>query len=104
MLDWDMADPAELWRLHQNAQFPPSCLPLSVDGVRLVKIDAAAGAILTASLRTDAVVRPLDPAKRADLERHRVLILKVLQEVPLDADAKAYFERLSVLSERVLTG
>ena len=94
----------DLWRLHQNAQFPPSGLPLSVDGVRLVKIDAAAGAILTASLRTDAAVRPLDPAKRADLERHRGLIVKALQELPLDAEAKAYFERLSVLSDRVLRG
>ena len=94
----------DLWRLHQNAQFPPSCLPLSVEGVRLVKVDAAAGAILTASLRTDAVVRPVEPVKRAELERHRGLILKALQELPLDDEAKAYFERLAVLSERVLKG
>jgi len=99
-----VGDFEDLWRLHQNAQFPPSCLPLSVDGVRLVKIDAAAGAILTASLRTDAVVRPLDPAKRADLERHRELIRKALLEPTLEGEAKAYFERLAVFSERVLRG
>ena len=99
-----MGEFEDLWRLHQNAQFPPSCLPLSVDGVRLVKIDAAAGAILTASLRTDAAVRPLDPSKRADLERHLGLIVKALRELPLDDEAKAYFGRLSALSGRVLKG
>lgn len=92
----------DLWRVHQNAPFPASCLPLSVDGVKLVKIDAVVGAILTASLRTDGVVRPL--SKRTDLERHRPLILKALQELPLDPEAKAYFERLAALSERVLKG
>lgn len=99
-----MGEFEDLWRLHQNAQFPPSCLPLSVDGVRLVKIDAAAGAILTGSLRADAAVRPLDPAKRADLDRHLALIVKALRELPLDDEAKAYFGRLSVFSERVLRG
>lgn len=99
-----MADPAELWRTHQNLPFPASCLPLSIDGLRLVKLDAAAGAILTASLRTDGVPRRLDEAKRRDLERHRVMILRVLQEIPLDPDAKAYFERLDVLSDLVLKG
>ena len=99
-----MSDPAELWRVHQNAQFPPSCLARSVDGVRLVKIDAAAGAILTASLRTDGVPRRLDDAKRGDLERHRGLIAKVLLDPGLDPDGRAYFERLAVLSEHVLKG
>ena len=97
-----MADPAELWRVHQNAQFPPSCLAQSVDGVRLVKIDAVAGAILTASLRTDGVARPLDESKRRDLERHLVLIRKALEDPALDAEGRAYFERLSALSDVVL--
>lgn len=99
-----MSGPAELWRVQQNAQFPPSCLAQSVDGVRLVKIDAAAGAILTASLRTDGVVRPLDDAKRRDLERHRGLIQKALEDPGLDPEGRAYFERLAVLSEQVLRG
>jgi len=92
----------EIWRLHQNAQFPPSCLTRSVDGVRLVKLDAAAGAILTASLRTDGVVRPIDDAKRRDLDRHRVLIRKALEDPGLDAEGRAYFERLAALSDHVL--
>ena len=92
-----MTDPAELWRLHQNAQFPPSCLAL-------VKLDAAAGAILTASLRRDGVVRPLDDAKRRDLERHLALIRKALEDPGLDPEGRAYFERLAVLSEHVLKG
>ena len=99
-----MADSAEVWRVHQNAQFPPSCLARSVDGVRLVKLDAAAGAILTASLRTDGAVRPIDDARRRDLERHRVLIRKALEDPGLDADGRAYFERLAVLSELVVKG
>ena len=98
-----MGDFEDLWRLHQNATFPASCLPLSVEGVRLVKLDAVVGAILTASLRTDAVIRPVGPAKRADLERHQALILKAIQ-LPLDDEARAYFERLSILSEAVLKG
>jgi hypothetical protein len=99
-----VTDPADLWREHQNAQFPPTCLPLSIDGVRLVKLDAVAGAILTASLRSDGLVRRVDDAKRRDLERHHALILKALRDVTLDAEGKAYFERLAVLADRVLKG
>ena len=99
-----MTDLAELWRTQQNAQFPASCLPLAVDGMKLVKLDAAAGAILTGSLRSDGVPRRLEDAKRRDLERHRALILKALAEVPLDADGKAYFERLALLSDHILKG
>jgi hypothetical protein len=99
-----MASPADLWREHQNAQFPATCLPLSVDGVKLVKIDAVAGAILTASLRTDGVVRRIDDAKRRDLEHHRGLVLRALRDLTLDLEGKAYFERLALLSDRVLKG
>ena len=99
-----MADPADVWRAQQNARFPPSCLPLSIEGVALVKLDASAGAILTASLRTDGVVRQLPDAKRDDLRRHRELIARALVEVPLDAEGKAYFERLAFLSTHVLMG
>jgi hypothetical protein len=95
---------AELWKTQQNATFPASCLPLSVDGVKLVKLDAGAGAILTASLRTDGVVRRPDDAKRRDLERQRGMILKALRELTLDADGKAYFERLAALADAVLKG
>jgi|SRR5579859_6032131 len=99
-----MTDPASLWRTQQEAKFPPSCLPLSIDGIKLVKLDAAAGAILTASLRTDGLVRQVPEPKRADLRRHRELIARALVELPLDAEAKAYFERLAFLSTHVLMG
>lgn len=99
-----MSDPVELWRLHQQATFPASCLPLAVDGLKLVKLDAAAGAILTASLRTDGLVRPVPDAKRDDLRRHRELIARALVELPLDTDGRAYFERLAFLSTHVLMG
>ncbi|HVR83165.1 MAG TPA: hypothetical protein VMU54_02565 [Planctomycetota bacterium] len=99
-----MTDPAVLWRTQQEAAFPASCLPLSIDGVKLVKLDAAAGAILTASLRTDGLVRQVSDLKRDDLKRHRELIARVLVELPLDAEAKAYFERLAFLSTHVLMG
>ena len=99
-----MSEPSDLWRLQQNAQFPPSCLERSVDGVRLVKVDAVAGAILTASLRTDGMVRPINDARRRDLERHRILIGKALEDSALDADSRAYFQRLAILSDHVLKG
>jgi hypothetical protein len=95
---------AELWKMQQNATFPASCLPLSIDGIRLVKLDAAAGAILTASLRTDGIVRRLESARRGDLERHRDLLQKVLRDVALDREGKAYFERLALLADHVLKG
>ncbi len=97
-----MSDPAELWRTQQNATFPASCLPLAIDGVKLVKLDALAGAILTAALRTDGIARGLPAAKREELRKHRELILRALAETPLDPDGKAYFERLAFLSTHVL--
>ncbi len=99
-----MSGPEELWRVHQNAPFPASCLSLSHDGLKLVQIDAAAGALLTASLRTDGVVRPLNAVRRAELERHRERIRGVLRDVALDADGRAYFERLAALSDLILRG
>jgi len=99
-----MTDPAALWRVQQEAMFPASCLPQSIDGVKLVSLDAATGAILTASLRTDGLVRPIPDSKRDDLRRHRELIARALVEVPLDPDGRAYFERLAFLSTHVLMG
>jgi hypothetical protein len=99
-----VTDPAALWRVQQEATFPASCLAQSIDGVKLVTLDAAAGAILTASLRTDGLVRPVPESKRNDLKRHRELIARALVEVPLDADGRAYFERLAFLSTHVLMG
>jgi len=99
-----VADLGDVWRAQQNAQFPTSCLALSIDGVRLVQLDAAAGAILTGSLRTDGVVRPLDEKKRRDLERHHALIARALRELVLDAESRAYFERLDVLADHLLRG
>jgi len=99
-----VSDLSELWKTQQNAPFPASCLPWSIDGVRLVKLDAAAGAILTASLRTDGVVRRVEGSKRGDLERHRELILKAIRDVTLDGEGKAYFERLATLADAVLKG
>ena len=99
-----MTDPAALWRTQQNETFPASCLPLSIDGVKLVKLDATAAAILTASLRTDGLVRPLDEARLTELRKQRLLIVKALAELSLDASGKAYFERLSSLCAYVLKG
>jgi hypothetical protein len=99
-----VADSADFWRLHQNAQFPPSCLPLSVDGVRLVKIDAAVGAILTASLRSDGAPRPINESKRLDLMKYRPLIEKVRHDHSIDADGRTYFDRLAILIDLVLKG
>jgi hypothetical protein len=96
-----VVDLPALWKEHQAAPFPASCLPLSLEGLKLVKIDAAVGAILTACLRTDGVVRPLDEERRRDLDRHRELISRLLRELSLDGEGKAYFARLEDLSLRV---
>ena len=99
-----MSDPAALWREQQETTFPASCLALSIDGLKLVKLDAAAGAILTASLRTDGQVRHIPDAKRAGLKDHRELIARALVEVAMPPDGKAYFERLAFLCTQVLMG
>jgi hypothetical protein len=93
-----------LWREHQHATFPSSCLALSVDGVPLVKVDASVGAALTASLRTDGVPRPLSPERREDLLRGRSLAVRALAEAGLDAAGRAYIERLAALADAVLKG
>jgi hypothetical protein len=97
-----MTDPAALWKTQQGATFPASCLPLAIDGVKLVKLDAAAGAILTAALRTDGIVRALPESKKDYLRKQRELILRALAELPLDPDGRAYFERLAFLRTHVL--
>jgi hypothetical protein len=97
-------DPESVWREQQEATFPASCLPLTIDGLKLVKLDAAAGAILTSSLRTDGQVRHIPEAKRESLRNYRELVARALVEVPLDADGKAYFERLAFLCTQVLMG
>lgn len=96
-----MVDFGEVWRTQQNAQFPPSCLGLAIDGVKLVQLDAAAGALLTASLRTDGVVRPLDDKKRRELASHMNLIARALTELRLDPDGQRYFGRLALLAAKV---
>ena len=91
-----------MWREHQVAPFPFSCLKLAVADLSLVKLDAEAGACLTASLRIDGVPRVLSEERRASLARCRELILQALREVALDAEGRAYFERLDELSRAVL--
>ena len=91
-----------LWRRHQEAAFPASCLPLSIEGLPLVKLDASVGAILTASLRTDGVPRPV--GRRDELVRGRDLVRRALAECALDDEGRAYFERLALLSDALLTG
>jgi len=99
-----MSDRAALWREQQEATFPASCLPLSLDGLKLVKLDAAAGAILTTCLRSDGVIRLIPDFKQEELRQHRESIARALVEVPLDAAGKAYFERLAFLCTQVLMG
>jgi len=91
------------WREHQVAPFPFSCLQLSVLGTPLVKLDAEAGASLTASLRTDGVPRPLPADRRASLFRCCEQVALALRDVPLDPEARGYFERLQKLATVVLS-
>jgi hypothetical protein len=95
---------ADLWREHQHASFPPSCIPLAVDGTRLLALDASAGACLTASLRSDGVPRPLPDAKREELARGRELARRAAADAAVPEDARPYFARLAELADAVLRG
>ena len=91
-----------LWRLHQAAPFPLSALALAVGGMKLVKLDAEVGAILTGSLRTDGVPRLPSGDRRASLQRGLEVVRQALREAPLDQGARDYFSRLETLSLAVL--
>lgn len=91
-----------LWREQQHAAFPAGALGLSIDGLPLVKLDATAGATLTASLRSDGIVRPITEVRRAELVRMRELASRALAELPLDGETRAYLGRLVALAEAVL--
>lgn len=91
-----MSDLPTLWREQQSATFPASAL-------RWVSIDVRAGAALTASLRSDGVVRPLPEEKLDSLRRALAEAAEVLKE-PLDVEARRYFERLLVLGKAVAGG
>jgi|SRR6516225_5584733 hypothetical protein len=95
-------DLPELWKRHQNAPFPPSALGLTVGDVKLVRLDAEVGAVLTASLRTDGIPRALPPARTAALTGGLDLVRKALKEAPLDPEAREYFGRLETLALAVL--
>jgi len=69
-----------------------------------VKVDAVAGAILTGSLRTDGVPRPINESHRLDLMKYRGLVEKVRHDLSVDAEGHAYFDRLAILIDLVLKG
>jgi hypothetical protein len=95
-------DLSEVWKRHQNAPFPASALGLSVDGQKLVRLDAEVGAALTASLRTDGLPRPLSGARQTALREGLRQIRKALGESPLEPEAREYFLRLEALTQAVL--
>jgi len=91
-----------LWREHQGSPFPYSCLKLALSDVPLVKLDAEAGASLTASLRMDGVPRALPADRRASLFRCCGALEEALLRLDLDAEARGYFERVLTLAVAVL--
>jgi hypothetical protein len=78
-------------------------LGLSIDGLKLVRLDADVGAALTASLRTDGIPRKLPPARELALQTGLGLVRRALAEGTLDAEAREYFSRLEILSRAVLS-
>ncbi|HEX7900921.1 MAG TPA: hypothetical protein VF950_24395 [Planctomycetota bacterium] len=91
-----MLDLPGLWRAQQQATFPLSAL-------KWVSIDARLGALLTASLRTDGIPRALPPDQREELKKALARAVDVLGQ-DLEAEARAYFERLVVLGKAVAGG
>jgi len=84
--------------------FPPSAVGLSIDGRPLLRLDATAGAVLTASLRSDGIPRPLSAEQRTALEEGRALAQKAAAETVFDAETRGYFGRLAALAAEVLRG
>jgi hypothetical protein len=93
---------SELWRLQQQATFPPSFVGKAVDGVALTKVDADVGRILTDVLRKDAVPRPLEAGASERLARGRALLARALAAVDLDEEGRTYFSRLMKLADEIL--
>jgi hypothetical protein len=91
-----MTDLPGLWREHQHATFPAAAL-------KFVAVDARLGALLTASLRSDGLPRALPPDKREDLKKALDQAVDVLKR-ELDAESRAYFERLVTLAKAVAGG
>ena len=91
-------DLPDLWREHQSATFPPRCMEQRIEGITLARLDALAGAILTACLRSDGIIRPLGDAQKEELLRYNLLVRRVLDGYPIDDEGRAYFERLHPLS------
>ena len=89
-----MVDLPGLWREHQHATFPPSALTF-------VSVDVRLGALLTSSLRSDGVPRALPPDRREELKIALDRAVDALGQI-MDADARAYFERLVALGNEVL--
>jgi hypothetical protein len=95
-------DLPELWKRHQNAPFPSAAVGLTVGDVKLVRLDAEVGAVLTASLRTDGIPRALSAARTMALSAGLDLVRKALREAPLDPETREYFGRLETLALAVL--
>jgi len=95
-------DLRKIWTEHQRTTFPPTALGMQIDGLPLVKLDALAGAALTASLRDDGVPRPLPEARQSDLRRAVELAVRARSQLPLDAATRAYLETLICLAGAVL--
>ena len=64
-------DLATTWREQQNAQFPYSCRNIQVLGTTLLQMDVKLGNILTASLKTDGVPRPIATPEIEELENYK---------------------------------
>jgi hypothetical protein len=86
-----------LWEEHLRGTFPRGSAGEEVDGVDLVLLDSLAAGCVSSYL---AAGGRLDPEHRAVLETCATDLSRVVPK--LRGQARAYFERLRVLSDAVL--
>ena len=99
-----MPDLATVWIEHQHDKFPYACMKVTVGNRTLLDLDRSVGEILTACLKTDAVIRALPRDAVDRLREDQAALGKALEVLGPAVEGRGYFERLAVIAEAVLDG
>ena len=92
-----MSDIEEAWNEFQSEPFPEGCAGLEIEGIELTSLDTFAAGCIDAFIASR--VR-LDPDRLTVLSRCSEELGIVVKN--LDGEARSYFERLRLLTAKVL--
>lgn len=95
-----LAEIQELWKRHLATTFPPECRGMEVEGIELVLLDADIAGCITAYLGQRVVHNWHDLKRKKTLRRCCADLARV--DLKLEGRARAYFERLLLLTRKVL--